>query len=126
MCFQLVPGIGEDVLSMDIAYIDSEWEYCVKNVGLIHCKQGTSGEEVAKVVLPALNRHGLVSKVYAYVKDQGSNLKTTARALSNAFNPDEMRVGCPAIGLSSPYSGRCGLRFCCSHSCTASLVPDVC
>ena len=51
---------GEDVLSLDIAYIDNSWTYQVRNIGIVHCKEGTSGEQVAKYVLPALERHGLV------------------------------------------------------------------
>ena len=93
------------MLSLDIAYIDSAWTYQVRNIGIVHCKEGTTGEQVAKYVLPALERHGLVDKVYAYVKDQGSNLKTTAQALSNAFSTTDSRVSCRAIGLLKPYSG---------------------
>ena len=98
---------GEDVLSLDIAYIDNSWTNQVRNIGIVHCKEGTSGEQVAKYVLPALERHGLVGKVYAYVKDQGSNLKTTAQALSNALSTSDSRVSCTAIGLPKPYSGEC-------------------
>ena len=93
------------MLSLDIAYIDNAWTYQVRNIGIVHCKEGTTGEQVAKLVLPALERHGLVGKVYAYVKDQGSNLKTTAQVLSNAFSTADSRVSCTAIGLPKPYSG---------------------
>ena len=93
------------MFSLDIAYIDNAWTYQVRNIGIVHCKEGTSGEHVAKYVLPALERHGLVGKVYAYVKDQGSNLKTTAQALSNTFSTTDSRVSCTSIGLPKPYNG---------------------
>jgi len=37
---------GEDVLSLDIAFIDRSWNFVVKKVGIIHCKEGTAGEQV--------------------------------------------------------------------------------
>ena len=107
----IVCSSGEDVLSLDIAYIDNAWTYQVRNIGIIHCKEGTSGEQVAKYVLPALEHHGLVGKVYAYVKDQGSNLKTTAQALSNTFTSGDSRVSCRAIGLPKPYNGKPALHM---------------
>ena len=110
------------MLSLDIAYIDNSWTYQARNIGIVHCKEGTSGEQVAKYVLPALERHGLVDKVYAYVKDQGSNLRTTAQALSNALSTTDSTVCCKAIGLPKPYTGETGPPQSCSH-CVAK--PDM-
>ena len=74
---------GEDVLSLDIAFIDRSWNYIMRNIGLIHCKEGTSGAEVARAIRLALEKNNLIHRIYAYVKDQGSNLKSTTMALSN-------------------------------------------
>ena len=73
------------MLSLDVAFIDCSWNYIVNNLGVIHCKEGTSGEQVAAALRPTLDRHKLKERVYAYVKDQGSNLKTTTTALSNSL-----------------------------------------
>ena len=53
--------------------------------------------------LPTLQRQGIVDKVYAYVKDQVTDLTTTADALSNAFETSTT-VGCKATGLLQPFS----------------------
>jgi hypothetical protein len=98
--------VGEDVLSLDIAFIDRSWNYIMRNIGLIHCKEGTTGEEVARAIRPALEKHNLIHRIYAYVKDQGSNLKTTAMALSNAVEM-ETNVLCAALGITQPFSGKC-------------------
>ena len=62
---------GEDVLTLDVAFIDRSWNYIVKNLGVIHCKEGTSGDHVAAALRPTLDMHNLKERVYAYVKDQG-------------------------------------------------------
>jgi hypothetical protein len=95
---------GEDVLSLDVAFIDSSWNYNVWNLGLVHCKEGTTGAQVANAIRPSLDQHNLRHRVYAYVKDQGSNLKTTAQALSASFDLTT-NVCCKAIGQAKPFAG---------------------
>jgi hypothetical protein len=95
---------GEDVLSLDVSFIDRSWTYRVFNIGLVHCKEGTSGAQVADAIRPALDKHELRGRIFAYVKDQGSNLKTTAQALSRGFDMSE-NVCCKAIGQSKPFVG---------------------
>ena len=108
MCFSIVSNlclfayvcVGEDVLSLDACYIDVNWKFCTKNVGIIHCKEGTTGAQVAVVAIrPALENHKLTSWVYAYCKYQGSNLKTTATVLSNGLSA-ELPVCCSALGVA--------------------------
>ena len=114
---------GEDVLSLDVAFIDRSWNYIVKNLGVIHCKEGTSGDQVAAALRPTLDRHKLKERVYAYVKDQGSNLKTTAKTLSNSLEVS-MNVCCRALGQSKPYAGNY------AHIClclpTSVHLPQTC
>ena len=97
---------GEDVLSLDIAFIDRDWKFCTRNVGIVHCKEGTNGEQVAAAIKPALTKHKLMDKIYAYVKDSGSNLKTTATALSDGVE-GSANVQCHALGFSKPFAGDC-------------------
>jgi len=59
------------VLSLDVAFIDRSWNYVVKNVGIIHCNEGTTGEQVGRAIRPVLEKHQLTNRIYAYVKDQG-------------------------------------------------------
>jgi hypothetical protein len=51
-------------------------------------------------VKPLLEQFKLQNKVIAYVKDEGSNLKTLEKALTDS-------ISCTAIGLKQPYSGVC-------------------
>ena len=61
---------------------------------------------MAAAIRPSLDKHHLRDRIYAYVKDQGSKLKTTAQALSASFEMST-NVCCKAIGQSKPFAGRC-------------------
>lgn len=58
-------------MRMSITFIDMSWKYVVKNEGLIRCKEGTRGDEVAAAIRQALEKHNFVHKVYSSVKDLG-------------------------------------------------------
>jgi hypothetical protein len=60
----------------------------------------TLGIALAEVVKPLLEQFKLQNKIIAYVKDEGSNLRTLERALTDS-------ISCAAIGLKKPYSGVC-------------------
>ena len=65
LCLFAYVCVGEDVLSLDACYIDANWKFCTKNVGIIHCKEGTTGAQVAGAIRPSLEKHKLTSRVYA-------------------------------------------------------------
>lgn len=107
-------------MSLDFSYITTSFELCYVNLGLIHCKEGTSGEKVAASIAPTLLKHNVVKRVYAYVKDQGSNLKTTASALSEGVE-DIPGVGCEALGLNNPFAADC-MAHALNGACNKSVV----
>ena len=97
------------MLSLDISFIDTNWQFTSRNVGVIECKEGTTGDKVAKYLKPALESHGLLTRLYLYVKDGGSNLRTTATALSGgvASTARDGWACCEALEMLRPYEGDC-------------------
>jgi hypothetical protein len=107
-------------MSLDFSFITASFELCYVNLGLIHCKEGTSGDKVAAAIAPALGKHEVLKRVYAYVKDQGSNLKTTAAALSEGLE-DTPGVCCEALGLDNPFAADC-LAHALNGACNKCVV----
>ena len=107
-------------MSLDYSYITASFEMCYVNLGLIHCKEGTSGDKVAASIAPTLVKHNVVNRVYAYVKDQGSNLKTTAAALTEGVE-DVQGVGCEVLGLNNPFAADC-MAHALNGACNKSVV----
>lgn len=107
---------SEDNLSMDIHFIDSTWVWRHHHIGIISCKDSSSGEDIAPRMEPALKAYGLTSRVIAVVKDGGGNLSTATRVL--------VRQGlccCTALNLIAPY-----ITLCFAHkingACNAAVL----
>jgi hypothetical protein len=93
---------SEDNLSMDIHVIDRTWVWRHHHIGIISCKDSSSGEDIAPRMEPALKAYGLTSRVIVVVKDGGGNLSTATRVL--------VRQGmcrCTALNLTAPYITLC-------------------
>jgi hypothetical protein len=58
---------------------------------------------LAEIVKPLLKKFKLETKVITYVKDEGSNLRSLEKALTD-------RISCTVIGLKDPYDG-CALAM---------------
>lgn len=120
VCFDLwMSRHGEDVLSMDAFFITPGWEWRSVHVGLVHCKDGTTGATLAADMKPLLAKFSLMDRIFAYVKDQGSNLKRAAAVLSDGVN--DTGVSCDAVDRKAPYAGDC-YAHAINGACNGSVI----
>jgi hypothetical protein len=78
----------------------------------------TFGVTMAAQVKELLSSYNLLEKLIAYVKDEGGNMSTLARALSSV-------VSCACLKLAAPWQGFCfGHVFSktCQYACNDVLV----
>jgi hypothetical protein len=90
---------GYDTFAAVVNFVDKSWVPQHVTMGLFDAPT-TSGIALAEIVKPLLEQFKLQTKVIAYVKDEGSNLKTLERALS-------ANISCDVLGLQDPYAGVC-------------------
>ena len=111
-----IAGIGKlcnscsDFRYVDVAYgsghilfgcelHSSDWEPRHIIVGIFEASD-TAGATLAVIVKRLLSDFHLTDKVISYVKDEGSNLRTLASALTSV-------VSCKPLALLQPYPGVC-------------------
>jgi hypothetical protein len=82
-----------------VNFVDKSWVPQHMTMGLFDAPT-TSGIALAKIVKSLLEQFKLQTKVIAYVKDKGSNLKTLKIALS-------ANISCNVLGLYDPYANVC-------------------
>lgn len=90
---------GYDTFAAVVNFVDKSWVPQHVTMGLFDAPT-TSGIALAEIVKPLLEQFKLQTKVIAYVKDEGSNLKTLERALS-------ANISCDVLGLQDPYASVC-------------------
>jgi hypothetical protein len=90
---------GYDTFAVVVNFVDKSWVPQHVTMGLFGAPK-TSGFALTEVVKPLLEQFKLQNKVIAYVKDEGSNLRTLERALTDS-------ISCATIGLKQPYSRVC-------------------
>ena len=76
----------------------------------------TSRVALAEIVKPLLRKFKLESKVIAYVNNEGSNLRSLEKALTNS-------ISCIMIGLKDPYAGVC-FDHVMSKACQYAIVEN--
>ncbi|KAK3280788.1 hypothetical protein CYMTET_11389 [Cymbomonas tetramitiformis] len=107
---------GEDVFSLVAHWTDENWEYRHCNLGLVRV-ESTAGIDLSVVFKGILDRYNLTDRTFAYVKDDGSNLHTLARALDGI-------VTCKSLGITKPLQGDC-LAHALSGSCGKATTVEV-
>ena len=92
----------EDNLSVDIHFIDKQWQWHHKHIGIISCKDSSTGEEIAPRIKTILEEYDLLYRVAAVVKDGGGNLATATVVLAK-----QGLTGCRALGAWVPHVTLC-------------------
>ncbi len=67
-----------------------------------------------------LAKHGFITWVIAYVKDEGGNVSTMTIALTSM-------VSCQALGLTTPFVGSCwgqAMSKCCQYAIDGNKVSS--
>jgi hypothetical protein len=88
-----------DTFAAVVNFVDKSWVPQHVTMGLFDASK-TSGVALAEIVKPLLRKFKLESKVIAYLKDEGSNLRSLEKALIDS-------ISCTVIGLKDPYAGVC-------------------
>jgi hypothetical protein len=110
----------EDVLALEAHFITIDWEWKHVHLGLINCDKGTTGVQIAKQLSPILVKFGISDRVFCYIKDQGSDLHTTAQVLSNGIQGCTV-VQCKLFSRKSPFSSDC-LAHACNGACNGACL----
>jgi hypothetical protein len=90
---------GHDTFAIVFSFINNLYEPTHVIVGIFEV-HNTIGVAIANQVKVLLDFFGLLDKVIAYLKDEGSNLSTLTLALVNV-------VTCYPLQLISPFVGSC-------------------
>jgi hypothetical protein len=94
-----VSKYGHDTFSFVINFINSHWVPCHVVVGFFEAID-TFGVAMAAQLKELLLFYNLLDKLITYMKDEGGNLSTLARALSYVVNYVPLK-------LASPWQGSC-------------------
>jgi hypothetical protein len=88
---------GMDTFVLIVHFLNAQWEPCHITVGFFEIAN-TIGSAMALQVNDVLAKHGFITWVIAYVKDEGGNLSTMTTTLTSM-------VSCQALGLTTPFCG---------------------
>ncbi len=91
-----------DMFAMVVNFINSFWEPTHVIVGVFEVKNiiVTSMANQVKILL---NSFGLLDKIIAYVKDEGSNLNTLINALKSVVSYSPFQLPTPFMGSCFGY-----------------------
>ena len=109
---------ADDVISLDVHFITTDWRFVHKHIALIACNGKTNGAVIARKIKAALQRFDLLGKLFATTFDGGSNLRT---AHEEFLRNQEGSYACFAVCLPIMYCSRC-LAHLINGACNAAVL----
>jgi hypothetical protein len=89
--------VGFNTFAIIVSFINISWEPCHVTIKFFEVHNTTS-VPMANYVNFLLDSFGLLDKIIAYVKDEGSNLNTLIFALTSIVSCFNLQQACPFVG----------------------------
>jgi hypothetical protein len=89
--------VGFDTFAIIVSFINTSWEPCHVTIRIFEV-HNIVGVVMANHVKSLLDSFGLLDKVIAYVKDEGSNLNILTFALTSIVSCFALQQACPFVG----------------------------